>query len=128
MILDSRGANLLERLPKRWIRILASADALLRVVLDEEVHLEGRRLLAFLSTTLSLSANGDHAEQDGASPAAVVADKMQDTYKAVELLPNERKAFRDQEVASFLGLRPGWQSWTFARVFEESCSLGGSAT
>ena len=42
-------------------------------------------------------------EQDGASPAAVVADKMQDTYKAVELLPNERKAFRDQEVASFWG-------------------------
>ena len=59
-------------------------------------------------------------EQDGASPAAVMADKMQDTYKAVELLPNERKAFRDQEVASFLGLRPGWQSWTFARVFEET--------
>ena len=23
-----------------------------------------------------------------------------------------------------MGLRPGWQSWTFARVFEESCSLG----
>ena len=49
-----------------------------------------------------------------------MADKIQDTYKAVELLPNERKAFRDQEVASFLGLRPGWQSWTFARVFEET--------
>ena len=32
-----------------------------------------------------------------------MADKMQDTYKAVELLPNERKAFRDQEVASFWG-------------------------
>ena len=39
MILDSRGANLLERPPKRWIRSLASADALLRVVLDEEEDL-----------------------------------------------------------------------------------------
>ena len=70
IILDSRGANLLERLPKRWIRILASADALLRVVLDEEVHLEGRRLLAFLSTTLSLSANGDQSKMEPAQPQA----------------------------------------------------------
>ena len=42
MILDSRGANLLERPPKRWIRSLAAADALLRVVLDVFAASESR--------------------------------------------------------------------------------------
>lgn len=36
LILDSRGANLLEQPPQRWIRSLASAKVLCRFVLEED--------------------------------------------------------------------------------------------
>lgn len=39
LILDSRGANLLESPPQRWIKSLASAESLTRLVLEEDEDL-----------------------------------------------------------------------------------------
>ena len=42
-------------------------------------------------------------EDSQPSKAAALADEMQQAYQDVKLLPNHKKAFRDQEISSFWG-------------------------
>lgn len=49
------------------------------------------------------------SDGNGLSPGGEAASKMQEVYKQVGLVPHEKKAFRDEEVATFLGCRCGWQ-------------------
>ena len=201
LILDSRGANLLESPPQRWIKSLASAEALCRLQLEEEevLRCSGNDLRDFyylfrstssrsrrnvlvgamhpkeiqhlnavkgehlkspcvfgalsslamgdcqavelaqschlglglqndiitadnlltmykpiprMSTAIGLviddfvalskvtKAEAEHSRSHG----AVLADKMQRAYEEVELIPNTKKAFRDQAQSSFWGV------------------------
>lgn len=201
LILDSRGANLLETAPREWIKGLASGDNLLRLVLrpQEKLIASGNDLRDFYylfkatksrcrrnvlsekiharevshlscvgpehvdagmihmslatlamgdtqavelaqtchlglgyqnkvitsETLLSLQSpppRGDTAvgividdfislskvaldhPTDVLSPAARLADEMQSVYKSVNLVPHEKKAFRDCEQSNFWGI------------------------
>ena len=199
LILDARGANILERPPNRWIKALAGGDLLTRAVLEEHEVLRSsgndlRDFYYFFKTTDSRSRRnvlvsqfhpkqlchlgafrqnllrskvtyaalatlamgdtqavelaeschlglslqrgivnrnnllsltrpyprGDTAiglviddfvaiskvavEEKGPSRGAIKAEKMQEGYKEVGLMPNESKSFRDEENASFWGV------------------------
>ncbi len=201
MILDSRGANILESPPQRWIKSLSAGDLLTHLVLhdDEILTVSGNDLRDFyylftasesrqrrnvlsapvsifevqhlhcckenlrhhktLYPSLATLAMGDTQAVElaqtahvglayqhgiicsnnlisltrplprgdvltgividdflaiskirqelgpgGLSPAASLADQMQQTYKDVGLIPHETKAFRDQAKSSFWGV------------------------
>lgn len=201
LILDSRGANLLERPAGRWIRTLGSGEVLTRMILhpDEVGMVSGndlrdfyylfsatesrkrrnilatpiapreighlqcmtRELMAspFVFCSLATLAMGDSQAVElaqtchvglgvqsgiisssnlicmqkalpraptsvgividdfitiqrlksnlvdkGKSPAALLAEKMQEKYKTVNLIPHEKKAFRDETHCSFWGI------------------------
>lgn len=200
MILDSRGANLLEAPPQRWIRSLASGEALTRIVLEpsEQLLVSGNDLRDFYylfkttpsrarrnvlvgsvhsrevshlkavprelansgllfgalntlamrdtqavelaqSCHLSLALQHGVVTQDdlltmkkpiprslsfsgliiddfinfakvswktvpGTSPGASSSNKMLEVYRKVDLIPNEKKSFRDESNATFWGV------------------------
>lgn len=53
---------------------------------------------------VSLSKVPSDFSGDVPSPAAVLADEMQEVYKSVNLVPHEKKAFRDCEESNFWGI------------------------
>ncbi len=221
LIMDSRGANLLERPAQRWIQSLACGEAICKLLMDQEESLRisgndvrdfyhlfratasrsKRNVLAsavhaksianlsavkqdhlrhgLVYCSLATLAMGDcqavelaqtchlglaldagtateetllslrkplpraktmtglviddfitlsrvSAEEDGqTTEAAELAERMQDKYKEVNLIPHEQKAFRDSSEATFWGAEVNGQEGTIRGSLKRAIPLAG---
>ena len=73
-------------------------------------------------TKAPLTGSGDGS---GLSPGGKAASKMQDVYKEVGLIPHEKKAFRDEETATFWGADVDGKSGLIRGSLKRAIPLAG---